>query len=135
MAGEVWNDSEGSNWPVEDRTIEFRNDVCTASVSGNDYQRAKVSRAHLAIERLLNGGVPNQNEVTECESKVHDSGRMLLFEAHGGLDTGSVYIGGKRGEVRPMLLKRNCSGHNQHGGGKGCVRRGKKIRSFGDVEG
>ena len=27
MVGEVWNDSEGGDWVVEDRTIEFHNDV------------------------------------------------------------------------------------------------------------
>ena len=37
---------------------------------------------------------------------------MLLFEANSGLDAGSVYIGGERGEVRPTLLKRDSSGHN-----------------------
>ena len=35
-SGEVRNDSESGDRPVKDRTIEFRNDVRTASVSGND---------------------------------------------------------------------------------------------------
>ena len=32
----VWNDSEGSNQVVKDRTIKFHNNICTASVLGND---------------------------------------------------------------------------------------------------
>ena len=30
---------------------------------------------------------------------------MLLLKVHGGLDIGSIYIGGEHSEVRPMLLK------------------------------
>ena len=50
---------------------------------------------HFVIERLLNGSIPDQDEVAKFEVIFDDGGSMLLFKADHGFDLCGVYIGGE----------------------------------------
>ena len=50
---------------------------------------------HFMIERLLDGGISNEDEVTEFEVVLDNGGCMLLFETDRGLDSCGVHIGGE----------------------------------------
>ena len=59
---------------------------------------------HFAIERLLDGGMSDQDEVTELEVIFDDGGSMLLFEKNHGFDLCRVYVGGEHCQVRSTFL-------------------------------
>ena len=56
---------------------------------------------HFAIERLLNGGISDQDKVTEFEVELDYGGGMLLFEMDCGFDLSGINI---RGECCQMGL-------------------------------
>ena len=82
------------------------------------------------IQRLLDGGISDQDEVTEFEVVLDDGGGMLLFETDCGVD-----IGGKCCQVGPMFLQGNSMLSNEVCGGKRGVGWRKKIGCFSYVKG
>ena len=70
---------------------------------------------HFAIERLLDSGISDEDEVAECEVVLDDGGGMLLFESDRGLDLSSVDVRGKCCQVRLMFLKGNSMLSNEVG--------------------
>ena len=105
LAGKTWNDLECCDWTVEDQAIELGDDVCTTLVLRYDNEGTEISRTHFAIERLLNGGISDQDKVAEFEVILDDGGSMLLFETDRGFDLSSVHIGGKCCQVRLTFLQ------------------------------
>ena len=67
------------------------------------------------IERLLNSGVSDEDEVTEFEVVLDDRGGMLLFKTDRSFDTSSVDVGGECCQVRPMFLEGNSMPSNEVG--------------------
>ena len=90
---------------------------------------------HFAIERLLDGGIPDEDEVAEFEVVLDDGGGMLLFKTDRGFDSCGIHIGGECCEVRPTFLEGDNAPSNKVGRGKRGVRQRKQIGCFGDVEG
>ena len=90
---------------------------------------------HFAIERLLDGGISDQDKVAEFEVILDDCGSMLLFETNCSFDLCGAYIGGECCQVRPTFLQGNSALSNKVSGGKGGVWQRKKIGCLGDVEG
>ena len=70
---------------------------------------------HFAIERLLNSGISDKDEVAKFEVVVDDGGGMLLFETDCGFDPSGVDVGGKCCQVRPTFLKGNSTLSNEVG--------------------
>ena len=75
LAGEVRDNLECCNWMVKDQAVEFRDD-----------EQTEISHMHFAIERLLDGGIPDQDEVAEFKVILDDGGSMLLFKTDHGFD-------------------------------------------------
>ena len=90
---------------------------------------------HLAIERLLDGGISDEDEVAEFEVILDDGGSMLLFKLDHSFYSSSIHVGGGRCQVRLMFLQGDSVPSNKVGRGKRGVRRRKQIGCFGDVEG
>ena len=134
LAGEVGDYSECCNWTVEDRAVEFGDNECTTLVLQYDDEQTEISHMHFAIEKLLDGGISYQDEVTEFEVVFDDGGSMLLFKMDHGFDLCSINIGGKHCQVGPTFLQGNSAPSNKVSGGKGGVRWRKKIGCFGNVE-
>ena len=86
MAGEVGDDSECCNWTVKDRAVELRDDVGATLVLRYDNDGTEIPHTHFAIERLLDSGVSDEDEVAECEVVLDDGGGMLLFETDHSFD-------------------------------------------------
>ena len=135
MVGEVGDDSECCNWTVKDRPVEFGDNVGATLVLQYDDKRTKISHTHFAIERLLNSGIYDEDEVTECEVVLDDGGGMLLFKLHCGLDSSGIDVGGECCQVRPMFLQGDSAPSNQVGQGKRSIWWRKQVRCFGDIEG
>ena len=135
LMGEIWDDSECSDWTIEDRAIELGDDVGATLVLRYDDERTEISRTHFAIERLLNSGISDEDKVAEFEVILDDGGGMLLFETDCGLDLSGVDVGGKCCQVRPTFLQGDSAPSNQVGQGKRSVWWRKQVRCFGDVEG
>ena len=95
---------------VEDRAIELRDDVCTTLVLRYDDKGTEISCTHFVIERLLNSGISDEDEVAKFEVVVDNGSSMLLFETDCGMD-----IGGKCCQVRPPFLKGNSAPSNKVG--------------------
>ena len=95
LTSEVWDDSECCNWTVEDRAVKLRDDVGATLVLRYDNERTEISHTHFAIERLLDSGISDEDEVAEFEVVLDDRGGMLLFETDRGLDSSGVDVGGE----------------------------------------
>ena len=121
LMGEIWDDSECSDWMVEDRAIELGDDVCTTLVLRYDYERTEISCMHFVIERLLDSGVSDEDEVAEFEVVVDDGGGMLLFKVACDFDSSGIDIRGKCCQVRLTFLKGNSMLSNEVGRGKRSV--------------
>ena len=135
LTGEIWDDSESSDWMVEDRAVKLRDDVGATLVLRYDNERTEISCTHFAIERLLDSGVSDEDEVAECEVILDDGGGMLLFETDRGFDSSSVDVGGECCQVRPAFLKSDSTLSNEVGRGKRSIWRRKEVGCFGDIEG
>ena len=85
--------------------------------------------------RLLDGGISDEDEVTELEAVLDDGGGMLLFEIDCGFDSSSIHVRGKCCQVRPTFLQGNSTLSDEVSRGKRGVRWGKQIGCFGNVEG
>ena len=105
LVGKVGDYLESCNWTVEDQAVEFGDNVSTTLVLQYDDQWAEISHMHFAIERLLDGGISDQNEVAEFEVTLDDGGGMLLFETDCGFDPCGVYIRGECCQVRLTFLQ------------------------------
>ena len=135
LACEVWDDSECCNWMVEDRAVKLGDDVCATLVLQYDNEGTKISRMHLAIERLLDGSISDEDQVTEFVVVLDDGGGMLLFKMDHSFDSSSIHIGGKCCQVRSMFLQGDSALSNKVGGGKRSIRQRKQIGCLGNVEG
>ena len=135
LTGEIWDDSECCNWTVKDGPVEFGDNVGTTLVLRYDYEQTEVSRTHFAIERFLDSGISDEDEVAECEVVLDNGGGMLLFETDCGFDSSSVDIGGECCQVRPTFLQGNSALSNEVGRGKRSIWWRKEVGCFGDVEG
>ena len=113
LAGEVWDDSECCNWTVEDGAVELGDNVGATLVLRYDDERTEISRMHFAIERLLDSGISDEDEVAEFEVILDDGGGMLLFETDRGLDSSGINVGGECSQVRPMFLQGNSVPSNE----------------------
>ena len=135
LTGKIWDDSECSDWMVEDRAVKLGDDVGATFVLRYDNERTEVSCTHFAIEGFLDSGISDEDEVTECEVVLDDGGSMLLFKSDNGLDSSSVHLGGECCQVRPTFLQGDSVLSNQVGRGKRSVWRRKQVHCFGDIEG
>ena len=113
LMGEIWDDSECSDWTVEDRAVKLRDDVGATFVLRYDYERTEVSCTHFAIEGLLDSGISDEDEVAECEVILDDGSGMLLFETDHGFDSIGVDIGGECCQVRLAFLQGDSMLSNQ----------------------
>ena len=100
-----------------------------------DYERTEISRTHFAIERFLDSGISDEDEVAKFEVILDDGGGMLLFETDHGFDLSSVDVGGECCQVRPTFLKGDSMLSNEVGRGKRHVWQRKQVGCFGNVEG
>ena len=80
-----------------------------------DDERTKISHTHFAIERLLDSGISDEDEIAEFEVVLDDGGGMLLFEMDRGLNSTGVDVGGECCQVRPMFLQGDCALSNEVG--------------------
>ena len=135
LMGEIWDDSECSDWMVEDRAVKLGDDVGATFVLRYDNEQTEVSCTHFAIEGFLDSSISDEDKVTECEVILDDGSSMLLFEMDRGFDSSGVDIGGECCQVRPMFLQGDSTPSNQVGRGKRSVWWRKQVRCFGDVEG
>ena len=113
LTGEIWDDSECSDWTIEDRAVELGDDVGATLVLRYDDERTEISRTHFAIERLLDSGVSDEHEVTELEVVLDDGGSMLLFKMDCSFDSSGVDVGGECSQVRPTLLEGDSTPSNE----------------------
>ena len=130
LVGKVGDDSECSNRAVENWAIKFRDDVCATPVLQYDDVQTEISCTHFVIERLFDGGISDQDEITELQVIFDDGGSMLLFETDCGFDPCSIYIRGKHCQVWLMFLQGDSSPSNQVGQGKRGIRQRKKVSGF-----
>ena len=135
LTGEIWDDSECCDWTVEDRAVELGDDVGATLVLQYDYERTEISCTHFAIERFLDSGISDEDEVAECEVVLDDGSGMLLFETDCGFDSSGVDVGGECCQVRPMFLQGDCVPSNEVDRGKRSIWRRQEVGCFGDVEG
>ena len=135
LTGKIWDDSECCNWTIEDRAVELGDDVGATFVLRYDDERTEISQTHFAIERLLNSGVSDEDEVAECEVVLDDGGSMLLFETDRGFDSSGIDVGGEYCQVRPTFLQGDSTPSNQVGRGKRSIWWRKQVSHFGDVKG
>ena len=100
---------------VEDRAIEFGDNVCATLVLQYDDKWTEISHTHFVIERLLDGGISDEDEVAEFEVVIDNGGSMLLFKMDHGLDLSGVHLRGKCYQVRPMFLEGDGTPSNKVG--------------------
>ena len=74
---------------------------------------------HFVIERLLDSGISDEDEVTEFEVVLDNGGGMLLFETDRGFDSSGVDVGGECCQVRPMFLQGDSAPSNEERGVSG----------------
>ena len=115
LTGEIWDDSECSDWTVEDRAIKLGDNVGATFVLQYDYEQTKVSRMHFAIEGLLNSGISDEDEVAECEVILDDGSGMLLFKTDCGFASSGVDVGGECCQVRTTFLQGDSAPSNEVG--------------------
>ena len=135
MAGKGGDYSEHCNWMVEDRPIEFGDDVGTTLVLQYDDEWTEISRMHFAIQGLLDGGISDEDKVAKLEVVHDDGGGMLLFKMDGGFDSSSVDVRGECCQVRLVILQGDGALSNKVSQGKRGVGGRKQIGCFSDVEG
>ena len=75
-----------------------------------DNEQTEIFRTHFAVERLLDGGISDDNEVAEFEVILEDGGGMLLFKMDHG-----VHIGGECCQVRLTFLQGDSTPSNKVG--------------------
>ena len=68
---------------------------------------------HFAIERFLDSGIPDEDEVAELEVVLDNGGGMLLFEMDRGLNSSGVDVGGECCQVRPTFLQGDSAPSNE----------------------
>ena len=90
---------------------------------------------HFVIERLLNGSIPDQDEVTKFEVIFDNGGGMLLLKVDHSFDPCGLYIGGKHCEVRLTFLQGDSTPSDQVGQGKMGIGWRKKVSCFSNMEG
>ena len=113
LTGEIWDDSECSDWTIEDRAVELGDDVGATFVLRYDYERTEISRTHFAIERLFDSGISDEDEVAKFEVVLDDHGGMLLFETDCSLDSSGIDVGGECCQVRLAFLQGDSMLSNQ----------------------
>ena len=74
--------------------------VCATLILQYDNEWTEVSCTHFAIKRLLDGGIPDQDEIAKFEVVIDDGGGMLLFKADHSFDLCGVYIGCKHYQMQ-----------------------------------
>ena len=72
---------------------------------------------HFVIERLLDGSISDEDEVTEFKIVLDYGGSMLLFEIDCGFDLSSVNVRGKCCQMGPLFLQGNSVLSNKVGQG------------------
>ena len=132
---EVGDDLECCNWTVEDRPIEFSDNIGATLVLRYDDDGTKIPCTHFAIKGLLDSSVSDEDEVAELEVVLNDGGGMLLFEIDCGFDSSSVDVGGECSQVRLTFLQGDSALSNEVSQGKRSIWRRKQVGCFGDVEG
>ena len=115
LMGEIWDDSECSDWTVKDQAVKLGDDVGTTLVLRYDYERTEISRTHFAIERFLDSSISDEDEVTEFEVILDDGGSMLLFEMDRGFDASGIHVRGESCQVRPTFLEGDSTLSNEVG--------------------
>ena len=115
LAGKVGDYSECCNWMVEDRAVELRDDVGTTLVLRYDYEQTEISRTHFAIERFLDSGISDKDEVAGFEVVLDDGGSMLLFKMDRSFDSSGVDVRGECCQVRLTFLKGDSMPSNEVG--------------------
>ena len=135
LAGKVGDYSECCNWMVEDRPVEFGNNVGATLVLQYDYERTEVSRTHFAIQIFLDSGISDEDEVAEVEVILDDGCSMLLFKMDHGFDLSGIHVRGECCQVRLMFLQGNSTPSNKVSQGKRGIGWRKKVCCFGNVEG
>ena len=133
--GEIWDDSECSNWTAKDQAVKLGDDVGTTFVLRYDYEWTEVSCMHFAIEGLLDSGISDEDEVAECEVVLDDGSGMLLFETDRGFDSSGVDVGGECCQVRLAFLKGDSMPSNEVSRGKRSIWQRKEVGCFGNIEG
>ena len=91
----------------------FLANVGTTLVLQYDNERAEISCTHFVIERFLDSGISDEDEVAKFEVILDNGGGMLLFETDCSLDSSGVDVGGKCCQVRPTFLKGNSALSNE----------------------
>ena len=71
---------------------------------------------HFAIERFLDSGISDEDEVAEFEVVLDNGGSMLLFETDRGFDLSGVHVRGECCQVRLMFLEHDSVPSNEVGG-------------------
>ena len=99
--------------------MEFGDDVGATLVLQYDDEQTKISCTHFVIERLLDGGISDEDEVAEFEVVLDDGGGMLLFKMDGGFDSSGIHIGGECCEVRLTFLQGDSAPSNKERGASG----------------
>ena len=99
------------------------------------YEQTEVSRTHFAIERFLDSGISDEDEVAECEVVLDNGGGMLLFKTDCGFDSSSIDVGGECCQVNPTFLKGDSVPSNQVSRGKRSIWQRKEVGCFSDIEG
>ena len=83
VAGKIWDDLECCDWMIKDQAVKLRDNVGTTLVLRYDDEQTEVSHTHFAIERLLNGGIADKDEVAGFEVIFDDGGSVTIHITHG----------------------------------------------------
>ena len=79
---------------------------------------------HFVIERFLDSGISDEDEVAKCKVVLDN----------GGFDSSGVDVGGEGCQVRPTFLKGDSTLSNEVGRGKRSIWWRKQVGCFGDIE-
>ena len=112
---EVGDDLECCNWTVEDRPVEFSDNIGATLVLRYDDDGTKIPCTHFAIKGLLDSGVSDEDKVAELDVVLNNGGGMLLLKTDGGFDSCGVDIGGEGCQVRLMFLQGGSTPSNEVG--------------------
>ena len=109
--------------------------VCATLVLQYDDKGTEISRTHFAIERLLDSGISDEDEVAKFEVVVDDGCGMLLFEMDHGFDSSGVDVRGECCQVRLTFLKGDSAPSNKVSRRKRSIWQRKQVSCFSDIEG